>query len=226
MAACGAWSVATHSITPLRSASISAWRSDSARSGGFILKRLSVERTVSSVSVRWWGEASPETCAPWALASASACTDSTQERCWKWTRASSYRASAASRATIVDSDSDGIPAIPSRAETAPSCITPSPDSAGSSSCRAMIPPLSRWYCRALRSIPAEVTGLPSSVKPIAPTSRSSAISVSSSPRRPRVMLARKPVGTRACADASAISELTTDAVSTVGTVFGIATIAQ
>ena len=90
----------------------------------------------------------------------------------------------------------------------------------------MIPPLSRWYCRARRSIPAEVTGLPSSVKPIAPTSRSSAISVSSSPRRPRVMLAKKPVGTRARADASAISELTTDAVSTVGTVFGIATIAQ
>ncbi len=40
------------------------------------------------------------------------------------------------------------------------------------------------------------------------------------------MLAKKPVGTRARADASAISELTTDAVSTVGTVFGIATIAQ
>ncbi len=40
------------------------------------------------------------------------------------------------------------------------------------------------------------------------------------------MLARKPVGTRARCDASAISELTTDAVSTVGTVLGIATIAQ
>ena len=35
---------------------------------------------------------------------------------------------------------DGIPAIPSRAETAPSCITPSPESAGSSSCSAITPP--------------------------------------------------------------------------------------
>ena len=76
---------------------------------------------------------------------------------------------------------DGIPASPSRAETAPSCITPSPDSAGSSSCRAITPPHSRWYWSALRSIPAETTGLPSSVKPSAPASRSSAISVSSSP---------------------------------------------
>ena len=63
-------------------------------------------------------------------------------------------ASAASRATIVDSDSDGIPASPSRAETAPSCITPSPESAGSSSCSAITPPHSRWYWSALRSIPA------------------------------------------------------------------------
>ena len=91
-----------------------------------------------------------------------------------------------------------MPASPSRAETAPSCITPSPDSAGSSSCSAITPPHSRWYWSALRSIPAETTGLPSSVKPSAPASRSSAISVSSSPCRPRVIAARKPTGTRAC----------------------------
>ncbi len=42
--ACGAWSVATQSIVPERSASISASRSASERSGGFILKRLGVER--------------------------------------------------------------------------------------------------------------------------------------------------------------------------------------
>ena len=48
----GAWSVATQSITPRRSASTSATRSASERSGGFILNRLSSVRTTSSVSVR------------------------------------------------------------------------------------------------------------------------------------------------------------------------------
>src|SRR5260370_1153865 len=69
---------------------------------------------------------------------------------------------------MVDSETDGIPAMPSRAETSPSCMTPSSESDGSSSCRAMVPPASRWYCRARRSIPAETTGLPSSVNPGAP----------------------------------------------------------
>ena len=59
----------------------------------------------------------------------------------------------ASRATIVDSETDGIPVRPSRAETAPSCITPSPESAGSSSCSAITPPHSRWYWSARRSMP-------------------------------------------------------------------------
>ena len=59
---CGAWSVAMKSIAPLRSASISAWRSSSARSGGFILKFASSERTASSVSVRWCGETSAVIC--------------------------------------------------------------------------------------------------------------------------------------------------------------------
>ena len=90
----------------------------------------------------------------------------------------------------------------------------------------MIPPHSRWYCSALRSIPAETTGLPSSVKPIAPASRSSAISVSSSPARPRVIAARKPTGTWASCRARWVSEPRTAAVSIVGLVFGIATIAQ
>jgi hypothetical protein len=49
----GAWSVAMQSIAPERSASISAWRSDSARSGGFIFMFVSSVRTASSVSRRW-----------------------------------------------------------------------------------------------------------------------------------------------------------------------------
>ncbi len=87
--ACGAWSVATQSISPEVSASTSAWRSFSLRSGGFILKRLSSVRTTSSVRVRWCGVASALTAMPAALAASSACTDSTHDRCWKWTRACS-----------------------------------------------------------------------------------------------------------------------------------------
>ncbi len=48
---------------------------------------------------------------------------------------------------------------PAGPRPAPSCMTPSPDSAGSSSCRAITPPHSRWYWSALRSIPAEVDRL-------------------------------------------------------------------
>ena len=55
-------------------------------------------------------------------------------------------------------------------------------------------------------MPARCTGLPSSVKPSAPASRSSAISVSASPARPRVTAARKPTGTRASRRACSRSE--------------------
>ena len=138
----GAWSVATQSITPLRSASTSARRSRSVRSGGFILKRLSSVRTTSSVSVRWCGRdlaADPRARPPWPARSASHRLDA-GEVLEVHARVLVARRARASRATIVDSDTDGIPARPSRAETAPSCITPSPDSAGSSSCSAITPP--------------------------------------------------------------------------------------
>ena len=48
---------------------MSAWRSSSARSGGFILRRVSSVRTSSSVIVRWCGLASQVTATPRALAS-------------------------------------------------------------------------------------------------------------------------------------------------------------
>ena len=50
--ACGAWSVAMQSMTPLRSPSMSAWRSTCVRSGGFIFMRVSRLRTASSVRQR------------------------------------------------------------------------------------------------------------------------------------------------------------------------------
>ncbi len=58
---CGAWSVATQSIAPERRPAIRAWRSLSARSGGFIFLCVSSVRTASSVSSRWCGVASQVT---------------------------------------------------------------------------------------------------------------------------------------------------------------------
>ncbi len=88
--ACGAWSVAMQSIVPSRRPSISAWRSASVRSGGFILNRIASRlRTSSSVMQRWCGVASQLIFTPAARAARTASTDSAAERCWTWMRASS-----------------------------------------------------------------------------------------------------------------------------------------
>ena len=50
--ACGAWSVAMQSIVPSRRPSISAWRSASVRSGGFIFSRVSSARGTRLVGER------------------------------------------------------------------------------------------------------------------------------------------------------------------------------
>ena len=105
-------------------------------------------------------------------------------------------------------------------------MAPRPLSAGSSSCSASSAPARRWYCSALRIIPAETMGLPSSVKAMAPSSRSSAISVSSSPRRPLVIEAVKATGTRASRAAASRRARRMGALSTTGSVLGIATTAQ
>ena len=81
-----------------------------------------------------------------------------------------------------------------------------------------------WSARRIR--PAERTGRPSSVKPAAPSSASSPISVSSAPCCPFVIAARNPTGISASARACSISEPSTAAESTTGSVFGIARIAQ
>ena len=82
------------------------------------------------------------------------------------------------------------------------------------------------YWSARRMSPGERTGCPSSVKPAAPASASSPISVSSAPLWPFVIAARKPTGTTASAPACSISDPSTAAESTTGSVFGIARIAQ
>ena len=55
------------------------------------------------------------------------------------------RQSAQSRSIITDSATDGQPASPSSAETAPSCICPSRESVGSSSWSARIRPVTPLY---------------------------------------------------------------------------------
>ena len=79
-----------------------------------------------------------------------------------------------------------MPARPSRAETSPSCMTPAPRQRRV----LLVQRDARRRTAAGTAAPcagcaARWTGLPSSVKPSAPASRSSAISVSASPARPR-----------------------------------------
>ena len=225
--ACGAWSVAMQSIVPLRSASTSAWRSCSVRSGGFILKRLSSVRTTSSVSVRWCGVASRAHRAPDVLGPLDARRPTPRRRGAGSGRARARSARARRRARSSSTRRPtGCPPGRARAETAPSCITPSRDSAGSSSCSAITPPHRRWYWSALRSIPAETTGLPSSVKPSAPASRSAGhlgqlLALQAAGDR-----ARNPTGTRASRRARSTSDPRIAASSTTGSVFGIAMTAQ
>ena len=87
--ACGAWSVATQSTSPLLSASTRALRSFSARSGGFILKLVSNEASSRRSSVRWCGVVSAVTRTPASLARAIACSDSSALTWQTCTRASS-----------------------------------------------------------------------------------------------------------------------------------------
>ena len=101
-------------------------------------------------------------------------------------------------------------------------MQPPRESVRSSSCRLSTPPHSRWYCIALRSIPALATGRPSSVKPSAPSARRYAISVSSSPRWPEVIAAMNPTGMHASRAAASRSDPSSGAESITGSVFGIA----
>lgn len=75
-------------------------------------------------------------------------------------------------------------------------------------------------------IRALAIGSPSSVKATAPASRSSTISVSSSPFIPTVTVAAKPTGTEAWARACSRSAVTAEASSTGGAVLAIAMIPQ
>ena len=88
---------------------------------------------------------------------------------------------------------------PSSAETAPSCIWPSRESVVSSQWSAIRRPVIGAVLQRAPHQPGDATGMPSSVKPAAPASASSPISVSSAPDWPFVIAARKPTGISASA---------------------------
>ena len=103
---------------------------------------------------------------------------------------------------------------------------PPRESVGSSQCTASGRSVIDAYWSARHMSAVATTGRPSSVNPTAPSSASSPISVSSEPFCPLEIAARKPTCTSASARACSTSAPSTAAVSTTGSVFGIARIAQ
>ena len=93
---------------------------------------------------------SPVMRTPRALARRISSTVSAAETWQTWIHPPSYSARAASRATATLSETEGMPASPSRLATAPSCMTPAPDRLGSSSCSTSGRPVMRWYWSARR----------------------------------------------------------------------------
>ena len=168
--ACGAWSVATHAIVPSRSASRSAARSSSERSGGFIFRLVSRVRTLSSVRQRWWGETSRADRDPAALRGPDGGHGLPGREMHYMQRSSLI---CGKGAVALDHHATPPPTASPRARARPrrrpSCICPSRERVGSSSWRARIRPgdgavLERPLHQARRTRP----GLPSSVNAAAP----------------------------------------------------------
>ncbi len=118
-----------------------------------------------------------------------------------------------------------MPASPSRADTSPSCMTPRPDSDGSSSCRhehAAREPL------VLERL-AEDPGAVHRPAVVGEAERPGVGELGHLGQRlaveSRVIEARNPTGTRASRRAASRRERSTGAESTTGSVFGIATTA-
>src|SRR2546421_1954615 len=150
LTACGAWSVATQSIVPSASASISASVSRLLRRGGGLLIFAAPQRPAAPVSSRWWGVTSAVTRTPRAFASRTSRTAPAVERCAMWTWAPVSSASTISRATITSSAAAGMPGSPSSVDTTPSCMQPARDSVWSSAWLITGAPKGRVYSMARR----------------------------------------------------------------------------
>ena len=148
--ACGAWSVAMQSMVPSTSPSMIASTSAAVRSGGLILKLESKPRRLSSVSVKWCGQASAVTRMPRRFASRIRATPPPVETCMAWSRPPVTSARAMSRPISTSSAAAGIPPRPSTSETSPSCITPPRESSSTSSCARIGLSNIRQYSKARR----------------------------------------------------------------------------
>ena len=180
----GAWSVAMISIVPSLSPPMTASTSLQVRSGGFILKLESNDRSSSSVSVKWCGQASAVTRTPRRWPSRTSSTERAVEMCWMCSRPPVISARRMSRATMMSSAAAGMPARPSRIDSNPSFITPPTVSSGTWQCCMITRSNILAYSSARRISAAEATGAPSSVKATAPPATSWPSSASSSPLRP------------------------------------------
>ena len=130
----------------------------SARSGGLIFSFASRVRTASSVRQRWCGVTSALTVTPRVARRPERATESDADTCMICRGRRSYAARAQSRSIIADSATDGQPARPSSADTAPSCICPSRERDGSSSCSGSRRPVTTLYCSARCNRPADDNG--------------------------------------------------------------------
>ena len=146
------------------------------------------------------------------------------EMCVRWRRPPVISAIAMSRATATSSAALGMPGSPSRADTAPSCITPLRDSDMSCACSMIKRSPVRAYSSACRNSRASSTGEPSSENATAPAAASSIRSASSRPARARVIVAIGSTRAPRAALARATTSATRPGESIAGSVFGIAQI--
>ena len=129
-------------------------------------------RSRSSVSVKWWGQASAVTLTPRRLPSRTSSTERAVEMCWMCSRPPVISARRMSRATMMSSAAAGMPASPSRIDSKPSFMTPPTVSSGTWQCCMITRSNILEYSRARRIRAAEATGAPSSVKATAPPATS------------------------------------------------------
>ena len=158
----------------------------------------SSERTASSVRTRWCGVASPVARTPAASAALKLVDRLARREVEQVDRLLLVARRARGRGRPSRSRRPtGSRRSRARPRPRPRASGRRAESVGSSQWTATRRPVIAWYWSARRISPGATTGRPSSEKPAAPASASSAISVSSSPCWPFVIAARNPTGTSA-----------------------------
>jgi hypothetical protein len=181
----GAWSLTSASIVPSARPWAIASRSRPWRSGGSSRIAASYQPMSTSVRCRLWMLASAVTASPSALARRTNPTPAALLRRQRCSRAPVSRASSKKVARAIVSAIAGMPARPMRVASSPLAATPWPSQASFGRSQAVKPKVAA-YCSARCSTDVSRTGTSACEKPTHPASRSAAISVSTSPPRPRV----------------------------------------